>query len=168
MPGLLFRREVLGDGFDEGISVHFGDFVILMRIAERWDVGLIKESLLRIRRHETQASQAMPRAETLALRAKQLRAYCDEYEVRWPDERAFVDDLRRGIEVTHRLSLLGYWLVSDTTNDAEACLHELLGGTSLARTVGTTLVRMDWVRRQVKNSRSAISALSRLAGGLGL
>ncbi len=58
-PGVVFRRSTLDDGFDERLSLHYGDYIILMRMAERGDVYLGTDALVSIRRHAAQQSLEM-------------------------------------------------------------------------------------------------------------
>mgnify|MGYP001592309907 CR=1 FL=1 len=43
--GIMYRAKILrAVGFDETLPAHFGDFIVLMRMAEGWDVRwLIQE-----------------------------------------------------------------------------------------------------------------------------
>jgi glycosyltransferase involved in cell wall biosynthesis len=113
MPGLMFRTAVFqGGGFDLDVPIHFGDFVILMRIAERWDVAMLDRPVVRIRLHASQASAQMSRDAVVALRTKILGAYCTEFERKHPQEAAFIGALRRRVELSHRLTM-GWAVLSE-------------------------------------------------------
>ncbi|HIO22188.1 MAG TPA: glycosyltransferase family 2 protein, partial [Nitrospirales bacterium] len=83
-PALVFRREVVKTrGFDERCPIHWGDFTILMRIAEQWDVAVVADPLFSWREHE-QNSSKMPFSQSIPLRTHVLHDYCSEYAVRHP------------------------------------------------------------------------------------
>lgn len=133
MPGIVFRTAALDPaGFDTDITIHFGDFVILARIAERHDVVMVADRLMAIRKHTEQASLSMPMSKIIAVRTEVLSAYLDEYEARWPAERAFVKKLRRRLEVLHRVGLGWGWLSAADPREAAACADGL-GDTLLDR-----------------------------------
>jgi glycosyltransferase involved in cell wall biosynthesis len=125
MPGVMYRPQVLKGGFDPTISLHFGDFVILMRMAERCDVVVAAEPLLRIRRHRTQASVSLPLSTAIRMRTELLARYCDEYAARWPEERAFVRTMRANLRRAHRIGAIWGWISSGDVDEAEACLDLL-------------------------------------------
>lgn len=115
MPGLMFRTAVFqGGGFDLDVPIHFGDFVILMRIAEHWDVAMLHRPVVRIRLHASQASAQMPRDGVVALRTQILSAYCAEFAHKHPSERAFIEALRRRVDLQHRLTMA--WAVLSETD----------------------------------------------------
>jgi glycosyltransferase involved in cell wall biosynthesis len=104
MPGLMYRTAVFaGGGLDLDVPIHFGDFVILMRFAETWDVAMLAEPVIRVRSHPEQESASLPRAKLVRLRTDVLLQYCAEFRARHPGERAFIDDLERRVLRTHRL-----------------------------------------------------------------
>lgn len=125
MPGLMFRRDALGAGFDEKLSIHFGDFVLLMRWAEDREVCLVAEPLVRIRKHSEQASSSLPFSTFVELRTAALQKFCDEYVVRHPDEERFVRRLRRRIALTHRVHIGWAWLSATSAEEAAACTRRL-------------------------------------------
>ncbi len=132
-PGIMFRRAALEGGFDESLSIHFGDFVILMRIAETWDVGLLAKTLWRNRRHAEQASGAVPISQSVPLRTEILRRYCAEFAARWPAESTLVRGLERSLDRTHRLGLLWGWASAPHRSEADACLTQLRNSGQLER-----------------------------------
>lgn len=126
MPGVVFRTAALDPGgFDPEITIHFGDFVVLARIAERHDVALCAERLMSIRRHSGQASLSMPLSRAIQVRTEVLSAYLDEYAGRWPEDRDFVKKLRRRLELLHRVGLGWGWLSAPDSGEAAACASAL-------------------------------------------
>jgi glycosyltransferase involved in cell wall biosynthesis len=129
MPGLVYRREALSAGFDESISIHWGDFVLLMRIAETRDIAMLADPVVRIRRHSGQAS-SFPLSTSIPARTEMLRAYCAEFRRRWPNDRDFAARLERHVPRAHRMGLLWGWLSARNESEAGACLA-VLDGTML-------------------------------------
>jgi glycosyltransferase involved in cell wall biosynthesis len=153
MQGLTFRREVFGDrGFDRDVSPHFGDFVILARIAERYDVGVFAEPVMHVRKHAAQASGGFPASKWAVLRRDMLVRYCAEYRARHPGEEAFVRKLERAIALRYRLSLVWGWAAAEDNGEADACVAQLDGNaaervagrvlTGIGRAVGRKRVRL--------------------------
>lgn len=128
MPGLVFRRDAIQSGFDETLPIHFGDFVLLMRIAEHGDVFLSVDSVVSVRRHNGQASQLMPNSTAIPLRTQVMLAYCDEYLARHPNDSLFVARSTRRIQVLHRVGLLWGWLIANSAAEAAACAGAINGG----------------------------------------
>lgn len=123
MPGLVLRRTAFDvDGFDETLPIHFGDFVLLMRAAERGGMVVCAEPVIKIRRHADQASVALPLSESIALRTQVLQRYLVEFEDRWPDRRGLVSSLRRRTALLHRLGLFWGWLSAPAASERAACL----------------------------------------------
>ncbi len=126
MPGIVFRTLVLGpDTFTGSMDIHFSDFVILMRIAEKHTIGLIKEPLLAIRVHDNQASQEILMAEAIELRTRILLDYCAEFASRWPNEQSFLQRIRRSINRSRQIGLLWGWVTSRNPAEADGCLAAL-------------------------------------------
>ena len=125
LPGVVFRRNAFdAGGFDESLSMHFGDFVQLMRLAENGGMVAVERAVVRIRLHSGQAS-ARPRSESIMLRTEVLSDYLGEYAARRPEERALVAELRRRIAVTHRAGLVWGWVIGSDDHERRACLHSL-------------------------------------------
>ena len=121
MPGIVYRRSIFGDrGFDRDVPIHFGDFVILMRMAERADVCLDARSCMAVRRHEGQASVALPWSKVAQIRSDVLHKYLDELLARSPEKGPFVRGMRERVETTRRLALL--WGAAQTRDGKEAAL----------------------------------------------
>jgi len=129
MPGLVFRRDAFPpEGFDEEISIHYGDFIILLRAAEDRGMVAVEKQVVRIRKHSGQAS-AQPLS-MLALRTELMSKYLDDYAGRHPEDHALVAKLRKRIALTHRTGLVWGWLTGKDAGEREHCL-ELLGDTSV-------------------------------------
>lgn len=120
-PSLVFRRVALGDGgFDERLPMNWGDFTVTMRIAERWDVGVVSDRLYNWRVHG-QNSSKIPLSRALALRTIVLGDYLAEYLSRHPDEKPFVERLRSLSRRDLLRSLVWAWLVAPDESEASAC-----------------------------------------------
>jgi len=159
MQSISYRTEALqAVGFDETLSPHFGDFVVLMRIAERWNVGHLAGSLVGVGQHEGQTSAGMSVLDGVELRGRLLGAYCDEYEGRWPEDRARVAAMRAGLHAALRRTLLRGWLEAASASEAAACLGAL-GSTALARGARAVLGRAEQVGVTPHRRRWLIGAL---------
>ena len=126
MQSIMFRASVLGpDTFNKSLEVNFSDFVILMRIAEKHNVGLIARPLMKMRNHQGQVSQGMKRREAIRLRTRLLSHYCSEFAVRWPNERNFVRKLEQKVNRSRQTGLLWGWISSRTETESRDCLLDL-------------------------------------------
>jgi glycosyltransferase involved in cell wall biosynthesis len=126
MQSMFFRTSALRVyGFDESLSPHFGDFVVLMRMAETYDVGHLVESLVQVRQHGEQTSASMPFSTAGAVRARLLEAYAEEYAARWPEDA----DRARAMKAAHRRALRGSllrgWLEPRSDEEAQSCRDAL-------------------------------------------
>lgn len=131
MPGIVFRREAIAAGFDESLPIHFGDFTLLMRLAERHQVGLLSAPLIQIRRHEAQASVAMPLSKSLPLRMEVFSSYLDEVEARAVLSPTEVARLRRRVDLQERLALAFGWYLAGDDEEVAACARRLARGSKL-------------------------------------
>jgi glycosyltransferase involved in cell wall biosynthesis len=122
MPGLVYRRDILGNGFDTSLPIHFGDFILLLRYAEQADIAVTTEAVVRVRRHVAQASNQIPLSRAIPLRTELLLDYLVGYEERFPEDGEMSKRLRRRIELTRRVGLVWGW--ASATNEAErgACV----------------------------------------------
>jgi hypothetical protein len=121
MPGIVYRREILdGDTFASSKGPHFSDFVILMRIAEDHDVGLIARQLITLRMHDDQASAQLDIGESLRLRTAIFTDYCDDLVTRRPERAGYVNKLRRLIPSARRSSAVWTWLQAKDSRGAAA------------------------------------------------
>jgi glycosyltransferase involved in cell wall biosynthesis len=105
--GVVYRTEALrGFGFDPRLPMHWGDFVVYLRIAERHHIGLLAEVLWANRRHSSAAS-AIPLRKAIALRTETFESYLAEYVRRNPERQALGEQLRRDLISLERRSL--FW-----------------------------------------------------------
>jgi len=125
MPGLVYRRSVLGDGFDTNLPIHWGDFILLLQYAERGDIAILEAPLIRVRRHVAQASNNIPFSDAVPMRTKLLLDYLAGYVERFPEDRTMVEELRARIRTVHRVHLLWGWASSATKDESDACLASL-------------------------------------------
>lgn len=125
MPGLVYRRDILGDGFDTRIPIYWGDFVLLMQYAEQADIAILKEPLLRMRRHAEQASAQVPMSRAAPMRTKLLLEYLDAYAGRFPEDTAMVRRLRRRLLMVERVSLVWGWVSAPSADESSACIASL-------------------------------------------
>ncbi len=128
MSGLVFRREVFSiHGFDIGVSMHWGDLSVLMRYSEDWDMALLAEPLMAIRRHQDQASVNTDALAGYTLRTELMNLYLDGYMQRHPQEHVFVADMRRAVARTERnhtaLTRILHWTQSMSPKGAEVFLQ---------------------------------------------
>lgn len=136
-PGIVFRRSAFDDrGWDENLSMHFGDFVVLMEMAETQDAMLIADPLVSIRLHGKNASNVeMSRSAPMLYRA--LIKYIEDFQLRWPLLEDFARTLRAPARSTLRRFLVWGWLSAADDEEARRCtqlLHEN-GNTVLAGTL---------------------------------
>tara|TARA_B100000586_G_scaffold236603_1_gene187499 strand:- start:431 stop:1204 length:774 start_codon:yes stop_codon:yes gene_type:complete len=165
-PALVFRREVVkASGFDERCPIHWGDFTILMRIAEQWDVAVVAESLFSWRSHE-QNSSRMAFSQSIPLRTSVLRDYCSEYALRHPEDLEFINRLISLVDRGHSRGLLWGWLVA--SNDAESRMcRRLLEEASCPMTVGL-LRLLESVGLTVTSRRSLVPAARHVIDLIGI
>lgn len=131
MQGLMFRSEVFRpNGFDTSLSPHYGDFVLLSRIAEDWDVSLLRDPVMAVRKHDAQASRSLPTSQWADMRKRALHAYCDEYLARHPGDAAFVRGLRRAIDLRRQVALVWGWLSSGEAAESRTCAELLEDSTT--------------------------------------
>jgi glycosyltransferase involved in cell wall biosynthesis len=139
-PGIVFRRSALGpEGFDEQLPIYFGDFVVLMHMAERHDVILVEEPLLNVRLHASAGSVSAPvsSSESVALRTALMDNYLTSFASRSPEDAAFVGELRRALRRSNRIGYVWGWVSARNDHDAAACLERL--ASSPDRALATTL-----------------------------
>lgn len=167
MPGLVYRRDILGDGFDTKIPIHWGDFVLLMQYAEQADIGIVKEPVLRMRRHAAQASNQMTLSESAPMRTRILLEYLDGYVKRFPDDQAMVRKLRRRLLLVERVTLVWGWVCAPSPDESEACLSALPNG-PLDRALATSLRGVSALGlRPHRGSTRAIAIARQVAERLG-
>ncbi len=125
MPGIVYRKEVFGGrGFDLDVPPYFGDFVLLMRMAETWDLAVVEEAVVGVRRHEGQESLSMPFSRAFEYRTRVLKDYCAEYYARHPEDVRFMRQLERRVDLVHRIAMMWGWLNADSAVEALACAEK--------------------------------------------
>ena len=165
-PALVFRREVVKTrGFDERCPIHWGDFTILMRIAEQWDVAVVADPLFSWREHE-QNSSKLPFSQSIPLRPHVLHDYCSEYAVRHPEDLEFLNRLRSFVDRGHNRGLLWGWLVASDDTESRAC-RRLLEEASCPMTVGL-LSLLESVGLTVTCRRSLVPAARHVIDLIGI
>lgn len=123
MQTIFFRRAVFPDGgFDPTMSRFFGDFILLMRMAETWQVGTLPDVLVKIRLHDGQASQR-PLSEAVPIRTRLFLAYLDE--LRAKGSTLPIDQFERQVRRLHVLHLGFGWLEAKEAREAEVCAREI-------------------------------------------
>lgn len=122
-PGIVFRKTAFDNrGFDESLSIHFGDFIMLMRMAEKHDACLIADPLMRIRLHGKNASN-VPLSTAAPLQNGLVQAYIDDFAARSPARRSFAAELRDLGDAALRRSLLWGWISSEDPVESAKCLQ---------------------------------------------
>lgn len=162
-PGIIFRRTAIGRAkFDEGLPIHYGDFVILMRLAEKWDVVLISDTLFSWRVHGENESR-MAFSEAIPLRTTVLSNYCAEYAGRSTDV-AFAATLRGLVKGGHTIGLLWGWLAGESEADRNGCRNLLTRASTSLTAVVAVLDRM----LPIRSRRRLIAIARRIAAFSGL
>jgi len=142
-PGVVFRREaLLARPFDPDLSVHFGDFVVLMRLAELGGAGMIGELLWFQRVHSGQTTGTGAFSKDAPARLEMMDNYADEYLERWPDDAKLIRSLRRSLIRSVRIGLVWGWMSAASDDESAACIGQLssVGG---ARWLAASLDRLS-------------------------
>ncbi len=172
MQTIMFRRDLLdARTFASAPGAHFFDFVILMRLAEDHDVGLIAKDLMELRTHDEQASRGLGVAAALDLRTEIFNAYCDELLARHPDRRTDIDRLRHHVRSARRSTAVWTWL-NAVDEPAVIASRDALGTRGMDRWIRRSLLLADGAGLgrllRTKKVRSGLrSAGHALAGRLG-
>lgn len=141
-PAILFRSDLLKvHGFDVALPMNWGDFPILMRLAERGDVAVHEDPLFRWRVHGANSSN-IPSSDAVPLRTRLLLDYCDEFAARHPAETRFTATIRAHAARTHLKGLLWGWISAGTEDDALRC-RQLLAGTGAGRWLSSLLNTLE-------------------------
>lgn len=150
MQSVSFRASAIRErGFDEHVSPHFGDCVVLMRIAETADVGVLQSSLVEIRSHSEQTSTSLQPSKALSIRRELFDMYCAEYASRWPEQRALAATLLDHHHKSLRTAAVRSWFDAPSVDEGDACLALLRhDGGITDRILYTTLLGADRVLPQ--------------------
>jgi len=166
MQSVFYRRSAFGpdaEAFDDTITLHFGDFVNLMRIAEGHEVGLIAETLVQVRQHAAQASSAMSLADAIPLRTRIMADYIADYVRRWPGEELFARELARLNARAARRAFVWGWMAARSEGEARACANGVDGG------LGIMLHGLERVGvRGGGRGKQLAKIVRRVAGSLGI
>lgn len=167
--GIMYRHSaLLQHDFDENLSVHWGDFIMQMRMAETADVAVLSDPLWQMRVHAGSTSSSIALSKAVPLRSHLMREYCTEFAARWPDQQPFVADLKRKIQRSHRFGLLWGWVIAPDHAEAEACLGAL-DETPLDRGLRYLCRRAEYPRSILRTRHSSfIPLLRRIAESLSL
>jgi len=163
-PGLMYRKAAFDERlFDESLPMHFGDFVILMRMVEERDVAIVEDYLMLNRLHAESATNSLSVIETMRLRRDVLRAYCGEYATRYPDQRAFIGELETLMRLVERKGALWGCLGASDREEFGGALDDVdaAGGSNpqfdrLTRSVVATLFRSHRIRSRSREVARAI------------
>lgn len=141
-PGIVFRRSAFGpEGWDTTLPVNWGDFTILMRMAERGTVVVSAEIHYAWRVHGENGSN-VPFHVAIPLRTEVCLAYVREFRARRPDDVAAADRWERLVRRSHTYGLVwGWWSARDDA-DAAAC-REIMRRTGLTRVLGLFLAGLE-------------------------
>lgn len=156
MQTVFFRKSVFPPGgFDPTVSRFFGDFILLMRMAEQCRVGLLEEPLVRVRVHPGQASQ-MSLAESVPIRTSLFLSYLEELR----RKRSPLDLLtfERWVRRAHVLHLGWGWLAASGRDEAHACAQRI--GSVSGVPIGAVLDAIDRVG-PFRSSRVRLAKLVR-------
>lgn len=135
LPGVVFRKSSFSEaGFDERLSMHFGDYAVLMEIAERRDVLVIREPLMKLRLHGTNASN-IPMVESVALLRTAFTKYLGEFAKRWPADGDFLLQMKAAARKAYRRMLVWGWISAATESEGTGSIEGLtaIGDKRLAR-----------------------------------
>jgi glycosyltransferase involved in cell wall biosynthesis len=162
-PGIVFRRDALAiEGFDPGLPMNWGDFTMLMRLAERGDVVMDAQPMYSWRVHGANASN-VAFGESIPLRTEVFSRYRAEYAARHPEDGAFVAWLGRAIRRAHVKGLVWGWLSAPHEDDAVAC-RRLLGRSSwMGRVLSLLLAVPEHLGLSLARRRALVPAIRRLA-----
>jgi glycosyltransferase involved in cell wall biosynthesis len=162
-PGVVYRRDaLLARPFDPGLSVHFGDFVVLMRLAELGGAGMIAERLWFQRVHSGQTTGTGAFSEDAPARLEMLNNYSNEYLTRWPHDANLIRSLRGGLIRSVRIGLVWGWMSAASDAESAACIGELssVGGAPWLAASLDRLGRLGLTRSR----RRALIPLARAVG----
>ena len=94
----MIRVAALGETrFDEAAPIGFGDFPMWFRMAERWDVGHLHDTLWSWRQNR-ESNSARPIVAIADDYETNIGRYCDQYLGRHPSNVALVAGWRQGMK----------------------------------------------------------------------
>jgi glycosyltransferase involved in cell wall biosynthesis len=157
--GIVFRASAVRPGlFTDANGPHYTDFVMLMRLAESANVGMIAERLVRVRRHPEQGAAAIRPSRGFPLMARVLGSYLDDLEARGAADAAFVARLRRSLRQAVQRALVLGWLQADSAAEADAC-RRAMGGALVWRGARMSLGALDRIGARERIQRRVLPTL---------
>ncbi len=166
MSGIMLRKAAMDPrGFADDLSPYYGDFVLLMRIAENHHVGFLTDSLMQIRRHSDQASLRFNHAKGYVLRTVTLRSYLGELRERFPNDDAFHHRIQRAFEHSNRKVSLWGWLTAPDEDAARECLG-VIGDKTIDAALQAALARAPRVGLDARMRHRIAPLVRRVANAL--
>jgi glycosyltransferase involved in cell wall biosynthesis len=163
-PGIMYRRELIAAfPFDESLPVYGGDLIIRFRMAEVADIALVAEPLVQIRVHPNAETSALTPTQSVLLRTRLLDDYIAEYAQRWPDDRAFIRSLERGLTRSHLVGLLWDWIALGDEVEAAERLNGLRAY-SKSRKLAIPLMMLDRLGLSARRRRVILAPMLRRLG----
>jgi glycosyltransferase involved in cell wall biosynthesis len=139
LQSVVFRASAIKSLlFDESISPNWGDLVVLMRLAESYDVGVIAETLVHVRNHPTQASKKHRLSDDIKGRHEILSSYTEEYVRRHPANQEQFRRMQYGLLQMYRIGMLRSWLLAGNSEEGRAA-RLALGDKALDRALKLSL-----------------------------
>ncbi len=124
-PGIVFRKSAFSaDGWDERLSMHFGDYIVLMRMAEHSDPVLIAEPLMRLRLHGTNASNLLM-SKAAPMQYDAIQHYIRELEGRRSPLASNSHELFAKARSSYNRMLLWGWISAVDDQEGGRCIHFL-------------------------------------------
>jgi glycosyltransferase involved in cell wall biosynthesis len=161
-PGLVFRKSALGTtGFDEKLPINWGDFAILMRIAESWDVAVDAEVHYAWRVHG-QNESAIPFADSIPLRTRVFRDYLESLRSRDPSAEELTQELEKVVRRGQTIGFVWGWFSGVDDEDAESCRILLARQGSPA--TAALLLFLQKVGFSLKRRKRVMPAIRRISG----
>jgi glycosyltransferase involved in cell wall biosynthesis len=124
-PGIVFRKDAFDErGWDERLSMHFGDFIVMMRMAETHDVMLISDPLLRLRLHGKNASN-VPMSVAAPMQFNTIVGYIREFAARKPGNEKHFEPLLESAKRALVRGLTWGWLSATSDEEGDACRDQM-------------------------------------------
>ncbi len=164
-PGIVFRKSAFdARGWDENLSMHFGDFVVLMEMAETHDAMLIADPLLRIRLHDKNASNVQMSSAAPMLDSALVK-YIADFQKRWPLMADFARDLSSSARGTFTRFLAWGWLSASEESEAKRCTALLRkNGNGLLAATLEAIAGIGFGARRRKGMARVMRKIGRVAG----
>lgn len=119
LQSCVLRRDVLPPRmFASPNGPHYTDFFMLLRLVEKYGIGLISRRIMKMRSHAEQASRQLAIDDSLDLRTHLFYDYCAELSERWPDRSEEIAGLRRRVGRARRSAALWIWVFAKDDRQA--------------------------------------------------